>query len=100
MRIAPPTFSRRTTTGRWSSLSSGRRSMQEGRNTVKPPPRKILLVAHGAPPSPLPGARRIGGLTRYLDELGHEVTVLTSSMYGRGPGHWGAARIIRTRDAI
>src|SRR5687767_3872466 len=62
--------------------------------------RSILLVAHGAPPSPLAGARRIAGLSRYLAELGHEVTVLTSIMFGRGPGQWGAARIVRTRDAM
>ena len=67
---------------------------------MTPPRRKILLVAHGAPPSPLPGARRIAGLTRYMSELGHEVTVLTSIMYGRGPARWGPARIVRTRDAI
>jgi glycosyltransferase involved in cell wall biosynthesis len=68
---------------------------------VTPPPaRKVLFVAHGAPPSPLPGARRIAGLTRYLSELGYEVTVLTSVVFGRGPERFGAARLVRTRDAI
>jgi glycosyltransferase involved in cell wall biosynthesis len=62
--------------------------------------RSILLVARGAPPSPLPGARRIAGLSRYLEELGYEVTVLTSIMFGRGSEGWGASRVVRTRESL
>jgi glycosyltransferase involved in cell wall biosynthesis len=44
-------------------------------------------------------ARRAAGLTRYLTELGHRVTVLTSVMGGSGPvAH--ATRTVRTRDLM
>lgn len=62
--------------------------------------RSVLLVVRGAPPSPLPGARRIAGLSRYLEPLGYDVTVLASIMFGRGSGHWGASRVIRTRESL
>src|SRR5918995_713669 len=63
------------------------------------PSRRILLVAHIAPPSPLSAARRVGGLARHLAALGHEVSVLTSMLSGRGPVD-GAARVVRTRDLL
>ena len=44
-------------------------------------------------------ARRAAGLTRYLSELGHRVTVLTSMMGGSG-GVPHAARTVRTRDLM
>jgi glycosyltransferase involved in cell wall biosynthesis len=63
------------------------------------PARRVLLVAQLAPPSPLSAARRVAGLARHLARLGHEVTVLTSMLAGRGPVP-GAARVVRTRDLL
>src|SRR5215207_525901 len=63
------------------------------------PSRRILLVAQIAPPSPLSAARRVGGLARHLAALGHEVSVLTSMLSGRGAID-GAARVVRTRDVL
>jgi glycosyltransferase involved in cell wall biosynthesis len=60
--------------------------------------RSILLVAQLAPPSELSAARRVAGLAKYLDRLGHSVTVLTSLSSGRGPVP--GARVVRTRDAM
>src|SRR5256885_14391481 len=60
--------------------------------------RSILLVAQLAPPSELSAARRVAGLAKYLDRLGHRVTVLTSLSSGRGPVP--GARAVRTRDAM
>src|SRR5436190_1355490 len=60
--------------------------------------RSILLVAQLAPPSELSAARRVAGLAKYLDRLGHRVTVLTSLAGGRGPVP--GARVVRTRDAM
>jgi glycosyltransferase involved in cell wall biosynthesis len=60
--------------------------------------RSILLVAQFAPPSELSAARRVAGLAKYLDRLGHQVTVLTSLSSGRGPVP--GARVVRTRDAM
>lgn len=62
-------------------------------------PRRLLLIAQIAPPSLLSGARRVGGLTRHLARLGHEVTVLTSVVSGAGPVP-GAARTLRARDLM
>jgi glycosyltransferase involved in cell wall biosynthesis len=62
------------------------------------PARRILLVAQIAPPSPLSAARRVAGLARHLDRLGHEVTVLTSMLSGGGP--IAGARGVRTRDLL
>ncbi len=60
--------------------------------------RSILLIAQLAPPSELSAARRSAGLAKYLDRLGHRVTVLTSLSSGRGPVP--GARVVRTRDAM
>jgi glycosyltransferase involved in cell wall biosynthesis len=60
--------------------------------------RSILLIAQLAPPSELSAARRAAGLAKYLDRLGHRVTVLTSLSSGRGPVP--GARVVRTRDAM
>jgi glycosyltransferase involved in cell wall biosynthesis len=64
-----------------------------------PPSRSILLVAHITPPVAMSAARRPAGLTRYLAQLGHRVTLLTSTMCGSG-GVPGAVRTIRTRDLL
>ncbi|MDQ6749405.1 MAG: hypothetical protein M3Z33_01415, partial [Actinomycetota bacterium] len=59
--------------------------------------RELLLVAQLAPPSTLSAARRAAGLVKYLERLGHRVTVLTSMSSGSG-GLAGAAHVVRTRD--
>jgi hypothetical protein len=44
--------------------------------------RKALLVAYNYPPSPIIGARRCGGLTKYLPEFGWDVVVVTTRLPG------------------
>lgn len=61
--------------------------------------RELLLVAQLAPPSSLSAARRVAGLVKHLDRLGHRVTVLTSTSSGRGAVP-GAAHVVRTRDLL
>jgi len=61
--------------------------------------RSVLLVSQVAPPGGFSAGRRIAGLTKYLDRLGHRVTVLTSRAFGPGPIP-GASRVIRTRDLV
>src|SRR5919202_3361059 len=61
--------------------------------------RELLLVAQLSPPSNLSAARRLAGLVKYLDRLGHQVTVLTSMSSGAGPLP-GAAHVVRTRDLL
>ncbi|MDQ6750838.1 MAG: glycosyltransferase [Actinomycetota bacterium] len=61
--------------------------------------RELLLVAQLAPPSTLSAARRAAGLVKYLERLGHRVTVLTSMSSGGG-GLAGAAHVVRTRDLL
>src|SRR5204863_3714041 len=60
--------------------------------------RSILLVAQLSPPSELSAARRVAGLAKYLDRLGHHVTVVTSLASGTGPVP--GARVVRTRDLM
>ena len=59
----------------------------------------VLIVAQVAPPSWLVAARRVAGLTKYLNRLGHRVTVLTSAISGEGPIE-GAAEVVRTGDLM
>ena len=47
------------------------------------PGRKVLLVAYFYPPSRDTGAHRPASMARHLRRLGHRVTVLTTSAYGR-----------------
>jgi len=63
------------------------------------PPRRILLVAQLAPPSPLSAARRTAGFAKYLGRRGHDVVVLCSNLSGSGPVP-GARRVVRTRDVM
>ncbi len=67
-----------------------------------PPSRSILLVAYFYPPCRDTGARRPASMARHLAELGHRVTVLTTSAYsGRvGPGATtlGEQSVIHSRD--
>jgi glycosyltransferase involved in cell wall biosynthesis len=62
-------------------------------------PRSVLIVTQFAPPAGFSAARRVSGLAKYLQELGHRVTVLTSLASGRGPVA-GAHRVVRSRDLI
>jgi glycosyltransferase involved in cell wall biosynthesis len=59
----------------------------------------VLLVAQFAPPAGFSAARRTHGLAKYLERLGHRVTVLTSLASGRGPVP-DASRTVRTRDLV
>lgn len=49
------------------------------------PGRRVLLVAYFYPPSRDTGAHRPASMARHLRRLGHHVTVLTTSAYGRLP---------------
>ena len=68
-------------------------------NLNRPTRHKILIVSSMAPPSPMSGARRIAGLTKFLALSGYEVTVLTSLISGSGSIE-GATRTLRTRDLM
>lgn len=58
--------------------------------------RRLLVLSYSFPPTPSVGSVRVGGLARYLPELGWEVTVVTPRRAGRGrvPGH-----VLETADA-
>ena len=58
---------------------------------------RILLVAYFFPPCRDTGALRPSSMDRWLRELGHEVTVLTTSAYGELPDD--GERVVRTADA-
>ena len=58
---------------------------------------RILLVAYFYPPCRDTGALRPASMTRWLRELGHEVTVLTTSAYGALADD--DDRVVRTADA-
>lgn len=60
--------------------------------------RRILLVAYFYPPCRDTGAHRPAAMAKYLARAGHEVTVLTTSAYGSGPGD-ASAEVERTADA-
>lgn len=59
----------------------------------------VLIVAQFSPPAGFSAARRTHGLAKYLERLGHRVTVLTSLASGRGPVP-DASRTVRTRDLV
>jgi hypothetical protein len=67
-------------------------------------PRRILLVAYFYPPCRDTGAHRPAAMAKYLRRLGHQVTVLTTSAYGRLPGDDGpqtaspSGDVVRTAD--
>ena len=61
--------------------------------------RRILLIAHLAPPTSLTAGRRVAGLASHLTRQGHEVTVLTSMVNGAGPVEH-AARTVKARDLM
>jgi glycosyltransferase involved in cell wall biosynthesis len=65
---------------------------------------RILLVAYFYPPSRDTGAHRPAAMAKYLRRLGHQVTVLTTSAYGRLPDDEGpqtasfSGDVVRTAD--
>jgi glycosyltransferase involved in cell wall biosynthesis len=59
----------------------------------------LLIVAQFAPPAGFSAARRTHGLGKYLERMGHRVTVLTSLASGRGPVP-DVTRTVRTRDLV
>jgi glycosyltransferase involved in cell wall biosynthesis len=59
---------------------------------------RILLVAYFYPPSRDTGVLRPAAMAKWLRRAGHEVTVLTTSAYGTGPGDAGED-VVRTADA-
>jgi len=58
--------------------------------------RSILFVAYFYPPCTDAGAHRPAAMVKYLRRLGHRVTVLTTSAYGRLPDDEGG--VARTAD--
>lgn len=60
--------------------------------------RRILLVSYFYPPCTDTGAHRPAALAKYLERIGHEVAVLTTSAYGSLPDD-GARGVERTADA-
>jgi glycosyltransferase involved in cell wall biosynthesis len=63
--------------------------------------RSILLITHFYPPSEMVAARRPAGFAKYLERLGHRVTILTSRAWGAEnvPGE-PATEVVRTRDLM
>lgn len=60
--------------------------------------RSLLLVAYFYPPSRDTGSLRPASMARWLKELGHGVTVLTTSAYGASPED-ERQPVVRTADA-
>ncbi len=61
----------------------------------------ILLITHFYPPSDMVAARRPAGFAKYLEQLGHRVTVLTSAAWGeRPPEQEPATAVVRTGDLM
>jgi glycosyltransferase involved in cell wall biosynthesis len=59
--------------------------------------RRVLVLTYHWPPFSGAGAARWSALVTHLRQLGHEVTVVTTSLWGRSPA--GAEEgVIRTRD--
>jgi glycosyltransferase involved in cell wall biosynthesis len=57
---------------------------------------RILLVAYFYPPCTDTGAERPRAMAKYLRQLGHDVTVLTTAAYGSAEGE---TSVVRTADA-
>jgi glycosyltransferase involved in cell wall biosynthesis len=66
---------------------------------VSAPRASVLIVAQFAPPAGFSAARRTHGLAKYLERLGHRVTVLTSLASGHGSVP-DASRTVRSRDLV
>jgi len=65
--------------------------------TAAGPARSILLVAYFYPPCRDTGAHRPAAMAKWLRRLGHRVTVLTTSAYGRGDEDT-EREVVRSRD--
>jgi glycosyltransferase involved in cell wall biosynthesis len=61
------------------------------------PSRRLLLVVYPYPPMPNVGANRWLAAGKYLERLGHKVTVVTTSAFGRLPDD-ETRRVVRTGD--
>lgn len=59
--------------------------------------RNLLVVVYAYPPSSLSAAVRWGALTRYLAEMGHSITVVTSDAFG-APSAPDRVHVIRPRS--
>jgi len=63
--------------------------------------RSLLMVTQYHPPSEMVAARRSAGFARYLEGLGHRVTVVTSKALGTGSGVQAeAGDVLSTRDLM
>jgi glycosyltransferase involved in cell wall biosynthesis len=61
------------------------------------PSRRLLVVVYPYPPMPNVGANRWAAAGKYLGRLGHEVTVVTTSAFGRLPDDENRG-VVRTGD--
>ena len=61
------------------------------------PPRRVLVVTYFYPPSTAVGGARWAAMARHLRAMGHEVTIITSTVHGELPGAAGAD-VVRTWD--
>jgi glycosyltransferase involved in cell wall biosynthesis len=59
--------------------------------------RRVLVAVYDYPPSPSVGAVRWSTLTKYLAEMGHSVTVVTSDAFGR-PALGDPVHVVRPRS--
>jgi glycosyltransferase involved in cell wall biosynthesis len=59
--------------------------------------RRLLVVVYAYPPSSLSAAVRWGALTKYLAEMGHDVTVVTSDSFG-APTAPDPVHVVRHRN--
>jgi len=73
-----------------------RRLPGTGRDGLMPAPRHITVVTYYFPPATAIGAHRWASMARHLRALGHEVTVVTSTIHGALPDD--AGRVLRTGD--
>ena len=63
------------------------------------PPRRILVVSYPYPPMPTVGGNRWLAMSKYLREMGHDVTVLTTSAFGSLPDD-AERQVVRSPDLI
>ena len=93
---------RRSGTGLGSSTGwttrTHRQSPPGGRRCARDRSPRILFVSYFYPPCTDTGAHRPSSMVKYLRRAGHDVTVLTTSAYGRLEGA-AEAGIERTADA-
>src|SRR3954451_22644360 len=60
---------------------------------------RLLVVTYPSPPMPSTGSNRWTAMTRYLRELGHEVTVLTTAAFG-GLESDAENDVVRVHDVV